>query len=71
MLSNGDANAFKKVLELDPYDELIKKEECVNHVGKRLGTALHNLVSDCSKKRKSDWEVKAMVDQLIQQLTPL
>ena len=29
---------------------IIEKEECINHVGKRLGTALHNLLTDCSKR---------------------
>ncbi|GFS27737.1 hypothetical protein ElyMa_005299200 [Elysia marginata] len=28
----------------------IEKEDCINHVGKRLGAALRNLVADCSKK---------------------
>ncbi|XP_055874806.1 uncharacterized protein LOC129924445 [Biomphalaria glabrata] len=51
MLSDGDSKAFNKVCEIKPYGDVpITKEECVNHVGKRMGTALRNLVTDCSKK---------------------
>ena len=52
MVSNGDSKAHTKLLELQPYgpDEVIDKEDCINHVGKRLGAALRNLVSDYSKR---------------------
>ncbi|GFO20577.1 hypothetical protein PoB_004708200 [Plakobranchus ocellatus] len=52
MVSDGDSKAFNKLLEVLPYgpDVVILKEDCINHVGKRLGTALRNLVADCSKK---------------------
>uniref|UniRef100_A0A2C9JZT0 Mutator-like transposase domain-containing protein n=1 Tax=Biomphalaria glabrata TaxID=6526 RepID=A0A2C9JZT0_BIOGL len=41
MLSDGDSKAFNKVCEIKPHGEVpITKEECVNHVGKRMGTAL-------------------------------
>ncbi|XP_055865681.1 uncharacterized protein LOC129922757 [Biomphalaria glabrata] len=54
MLSDGDAKSFKRVTELKPYGDIpIVKEECVNHVGKRMGSALRNLVADCSKKGTS------------------
>lgn len=46
MLSDGDSKAYTAVCELAPYGEkLIKKEECVNHVSKRLAAALEALKS--------------------------
>ena len=52
LVGDGDSKAFDKVKAHSPYgpDFDITKEECINHVSKRLGTALRNLVSDCSKK---------------------
>ncbi|GFO11869.1 hypothetical protein PoB_003837400 [Plakobranchus ocellatus] len=52
MVSDGDSKAFNKLLEVQPYgpDVVILKEDCINHVGKRFGTALKNLVANCSKK---------------------
>lgn len=32
-------------------DVEITKEECINHVAKRLGTALRSLVKECSKQK--------------------
>ncbi|KAL8595529.1 hypothetical protein ACOMHN_000737 [Nucella lapillus] len=53
MLSDGDSKAFTELCKLNPYgpDHPITKEDCINHVAKRVGTALRNLVSD-NKKRK-------------------
>ena len=42
-LSDGDSKAYKAVVDLGVYEEPIHKEECVNHVHKRMGTALRNL----------------------------
>ena len=42
-LSDGDSKAHKAVCDLDIYPEPILKEECINHVHKRMGTALINL----------------------------
>ncbi|GFR98246.1 hypothetical protein ElyMa_002765300 [Elysia marginata] len=52
MLSDGDCKSYTALQNLRPYgdDIEIDKEECVNHVGKRLGAALRNLVSDSSKR---------------------
>ncbi|GFO27487.1 hypothetical protein PoB_005399200 [Plakobranchus ocellatus] len=51
-VGDGDSKAYNKVCEVQPYgpDTQIVKEECVNHVSKRMSTALRNLVSDSSKK---------------------
>ncbi|KAK3732129.1 hypothetical protein RRG08_026511 [Elysia crispata] len=52
MVSDGDSKAHTKVLEIQPYgpNEFIDKEDCISHVRKKLGAALCNLVSDCSKR---------------------
>ncbi|KAK3701973.1 hypothetical protein RRG08_017863 [Elysia crispata] len=51
-VGDGDSKAYNKVCDLAPYgpDVEIEKEECLNHVGKRMGAALRNVVSDCSKR---------------------
>lgn len=52
MISDGDAKTISEIHALDPYPGMpVQKHECVNHVGKRLGTALRNLVSDLSKSK--------------------
>ncbi|XP_070175731.1 uncharacterized protein [Littorina saxatilis] len=52
MLSDGDTKTFQELSKIKPYGDqvTIEKEECINHVSKRLGTALRNLVTDCRKK---------------------
>ena len=42
-LSDGDSKTFKAVSDLNLFNKLIVKEECVNHVHKRMGTALRHL----------------------------
>ena len=51
MLGDGDGKAHGKVNGLHPYrpEVSIKKIECVNHVTKRMGTALRTL----AEKRKA------------------
>ncbi|GFS91483.1 uncharacterized protein TNCV_1139231 [Trichonephila clavipes] len=50
LLSDGDAKTHKFLNSLKIYgpDVEILKEECINHVSKRLGTSLRNLVKDWS-----------------------
>ena len=45
MLSDGDSSSFAAIVELQPCgpDVCISKLECINHAGKRLGTALRAL----------------------------
>ena len=52
MVGDGDSKAYDTVCNVKPYgnDVIIEKEECMNHISKRLGSALRNLVSDMSKK---------------------
>ena len=44
VLSDGDAKTFNQLVSLNVYgkDCTITKEECINHVSKRLGTALRS-----------------------------
>ena len=45
MLGDGDASTYDHLWKLDPYNgTLINKEECINHMSKRLGTGLRELV---------------------------
>lgn len=53
VLSDGDAKTHSHLQKEEPYGPNIKinKEECVNHVEKRLGTALRNLVATEKAKK--------------------
>ncbi|XP_055888785.1 uncharacterized protein LOC129926794 [Biomphalaria glabrata] len=51
VISDGDTNTIKAIHEQNPYPDLVEKRECLNHVSKRLGTALRNVV-DTKKKQK-------------------
>ncbi|GBO21403.1 hypothetical protein AVEN_247756-1 [Araneus ventricosus] len=52
VLSGGDSKTYKNLLELDVYDDSMKisKEECLNHVAKRLGTGLRNKIKEWRSK---------------------
>ncbi|GFU88071.1 uncharacterized protein TNCV_1336401 [Trichonephila clavipes] len=49
VLSDGNCKTFSYLCQKGVYgpDIEIKKEECINHVSKRLGTALRSTVKDC------------------------
>ena len=55
MLCDGDSKAFDAVVSKKPYGEItpIEKEDCINHVSKRMGTALRNLVAESRAQRDS------------------
>ncbi|GFX36388.1 uncharacterized protein TNCV_4933011 [Trichonephila clavipes] len=48
LLSDGDCKTFNYLTEKNVYGDKfeIKKEECINHVSKRLGTGLRNAVNE-------------------------
>ncbi|GFV82766.1 uncharacterized protein TNCV_4147341 [Trichonephila clavipes] len=54
LLSDGDSKSFLELKERNVYgsETQIKKEECINHLSKRLGTAL--------RQRVKDWRVKGV-----------
>eukprot|EP00795_Rhopilema_esculentum_P007344 gene7344-13076_t len=64
MLCDGDSKAFSAVKELAPYgpDVEIGKEDCINHVSKRMGSALRNLVAE-SKAQKQPVSGKGKLTQ--------
>ncbi|GFW96272.1 uncharacterized protein TNCV_572431 [Trichonephila clavipes] len=49
VLSDGDCKMFSHLCQKKVYgpDIVMKKEECINHVSKQLGTALRFTVKDC------------------------
>lgn len=55
-IGDGDCSSFKAVCQLNnnegPYgvDKPVVKEECVNHVHKRMGTALRKLVKETTEE---------------------
>ena len=52
MISDGDSKTISELHTLNPYPGVkVEKHECVNHVGKRLSTALRNLVAEKSKAK--------------------
>ena len=52
VLSDGDAKTHSRLTALNVYgdEHPIKKEECINHVEKRLGTALRNARQSSSRQ---------------------
>ncbi|KAK3889502.1 hypothetical protein Pcinc_006474 [Petrolisthes cinctipes] len=42
-VGDGDSNTYLAIQQLNPYDVPVQKEECINHVSKRLGTRLRKL----------------------------
>ena len=51
LLGGGDTKTFDHLNNIKVYgeDTIIKKEECINHVSKRMGTALRTLKKNSSK----------------------
>jgi len=55
MLTDGDSKSFDAISEENIYgvDRHIVKEECINHISKRMGTALRKLVETCKAQGRS------------------
>ena len=50
--SDGDANTITAIHTLNPYlGSTVEKQECVNHVAKRVGKGLRTAVDDVKQKR--------------------
>ena len=64
MLSDGDSKAFDALAALNLYgdEKPIEKEDCINHVSKRMGTALRNMVA-VSKAQKNSISGKGKLTQ--------
>ena len=55
MLCDEDSTAYGKIVEMENYgpEKQIAKEECINHVSKRMGTALQMLIETSKPKGES------------------
>ena len=55
MLRDGYSKAYDALVELNVYGNSVKMsgKECVNHVSKRMGTALRNLISSAKAQGQS------------------
>ncbi|KAJ4447837.1 hypothetical protein ANN_09845 [Periplaneta americana] len=73
ILSDGDASTYKRDSDEKPYGAsvAIQKEECISHIGKRLGTALRKAVSEwrtrgCKLGGRGHGTLKAMTISKLQ-----
>ena len=64
ILSDGDSKDYDAIKKMDLYgpDIKIDKEDCVNHVSKRMGTTLRNIVA-ISKAQKESISGKGKLTQ--------
>lgn len=74
VVSDGDSKVFSHLKDMNIYGNNVEivKEECINHVSKRLGTALRKLVKDVSKVEKVTLGGKAfgsLTEKTISKLT--
>ena len=72
ILCDGDSKAFDAVTNLNVYGpgNVIQKEDCINHVSKRMGTALRNLVAS-SKAQKNSISGKGKGKLTLQKVTKI
>lgn len=54
-IGDGDSKAYSAVCKDQPYGpaEFIRKEECIAHVTKRMGSGLRTLLRDYKGKKQS------------------
>ena len=54
-LTNGDSKAFDDVVAMNVYGDYvtIQKEDCINHVAKKNGTAICNLADSMKATKQS------------------
>ena len=67
MLSDGDSKSFSHVTESKVCggDIVTEKNECVNHVSKRMGTALNHLKDKCKVQGQSITGKGKLTNQMI------
>ncbi|RXG57751.1 Dehydrogenase/reductase SDR family member 11 [Armadillidium vulgare] len=57
MVTDGDSKAHTKVKEISPYgDIIVKKEECHNHINKRMKRVLNQVVKDEGLRENTEKE---------------
>ncbi|XP_075550710.1 uncharacterized protein LOC142584451 [Dermacentor variabilis] len=66
LVPDGDSATFSALVQENGYRLVpISKEECLNHVQKRMGTALRNLVQKSDKASGGKGRLtKALIDKL-------
>ncbi|XP_077488230.1 uncharacterized protein LOC144099059 [Amblyomma americanum] len=66
LVSDGDSTTFSALVEENVYGLVpIVKEECLNYVQRRMGTALQNLVQKSEKSLRGKGRLtKALIDKL-------
>ncbi|GFX72673.1 uncharacterized protein TNCV_4062691 [Trichonephila clavipes] len=71
ILSDGDSKTFQHLMSLNIYGKgkPIKKEECINHISKRLGTGLRSKVKSGEAKVFALVEVGSLKETTIVKLT--
>ena len=69
MLRDGDSKAFDAVKNSDVYcGKVVEKKDCINHVAKRLTTALMKLVDSNKKAGRSLGGIGKLTKNLIKTL---
>ncbi len=55
MLSDGDSRPYKELVTSKVYGEekIVEKDDCVNYVAKRMGTALNDVVAEAKAQGSS------------------
>lgn len=68
-VGDGDSSAHKAVCQLNngkgPYEEPVIKEECINHVRKRMGARLRNIMTRTGKMRSLLGGAHSLTDEVI------
>lgn len=74
-IGDGDSSAYRAVTNLKPYGDItVKKEECINHVSKRVGTPLRKLreqskvITSRGRKRSTLGGRSKLTDKVIDKL---
>lgn len=65
-VADGDSKTQKAIADAQPYgpEKLVKKKECVNHVSKRMGSRLRNLVKKTPNLKGKGKLTGAQIDKL-------
>ncbi len=71
MLRDGDGKAFDGFITRKLYGEDINitKEDCINHVSKRMRTALRNIVANSKGQKESISGKGKMIQEKIPKIT--
>ena len=70
LIADGDSKTYFLLRDEQPYgsDHPVEKMDCIVHVQKRMGTALHNLKAQYRGQKLSDGKAGRLTDSLINSL---